>query len=31
MDEDPISYSQTMKNKESSQWYEAMFEKMNSL
>ena len=31
MDENPISYSQAMKIKESSQWYEVMVEEMNSL
>ena len=31
MNEDLISYSQTMKSKESSQWYEAMVKEMNSL
>ena len=31
MDEDPISYPQAMKSKESSQWYEAMVQEMNSL
>ena len=31
MDEDPISYPQAMKSKESSQWYEAMVKEMNSL
>ena len=31
MNEDLISYSQTMKRKESSQWNEAMVEEMNSL
>ena len=31
MNEDLISYSQTMKSKELSQWYEAMVKEMNSL